>query len=322
MDYQTIIYETLDHGEIARITFNQPNKANAGGGGQEEFADALKRVADDNKVRVLVLAANGRSFGVLGDISKPLHPPGHGSIPVPGGKPRPVERMSTDSLRKLSVPVIAAVHGYAMSMLLEECDLIIAADDTRMGILPPRNGDGPEHDITWLLDLPKRKAKEMLFTCQLVDAAELYRIGWVNKVVPLGKLEEETLAMARLIANVNPFITRLSKEMYNMMEELLGYRTIDKSLEWYHILGDYVATPFRPEIDEKRWKLGMKWFNAASRLGAFRDLETRDKVIKASLKELDSQKGKFSDFERMEAVIKETIEAVRSAPDWKGPAIR
>ncbi|MFC1532110.1 enoyl-CoA hydratase-related protein [Thermodesulfobacteriota bacterium] len=323
MDYETIIYETLDYGEIARITFNKPDKANAGGGGKEEFADALKRVADDNMVRVLILAAQGRSFGVLGDISKPLsHPPGHGVIPVPHMKPVPLDRMSTDILRKLNVPVIAAVHGYAMSMLLEECDLIIAADDTKMGILPPRNGDGPEHHITWMLGLPRRKAKEMLFTCQLLDAEELYRIGWVNKVVPLEKLDEETLAMARLIANVNPLITRLSKEMVNMMEELLGYRTIDKALEWYHVLGDYVATPFRPEIDEKRWQMGMKWFNAASRLGAFRDLETRESVLEASMKELDRQKGTFNDLERMEEVIKDTIEAVRSAPDWKGPAIR
>jgi enoyl-CoA hydratase/carnithine racemase len=322
MEYHTIKYETLDHGEIAKIIYTR-GKSSAGYGNAAEMADALQKLSDDNKVRVLILASEGPSFGVLGDITKPQHPPGHGYFPIPGMKPLPVDRMSRDVLRKLNVPVIAAVHGWAMSLLLEECDLIIAAEDTKMGIMPPRNGDGPEHNITWMLDLPKRKAKELLFTCQPFDAAELYRIGWVNKVVPLEKLDEEALAMARLIANVNPLITRLTKEMYNSMEELLGYRTIDKSLEWYHALGDYICTPFgRPEMDEKRWKMGMKWFNTASRLGAFRDLETRDRVIEASIKELDRQNGTFTDLHKMEKVIRDTIEAVRSSPDWKGPAIR
>jgi hypothetical protein len=148
-------------------------------------------------------------------------------------------------------------------------------------------------------------------------------MGVINKVVPLERLEEEATAMAKDIANINPLIIRLQKEETNQVLTIMGAYLAKRDGQLVHVIGDYAAGLWGEEVSAKRRQLGVHWFNAAKKVGGvFRDVETRDRVIEECFKELNRQGGTFTDMESLERVIKEAIEAVRSDPNWKGPAVR
>jgi enoyl-CoA hydratase/carnithine racemase len=107
-------------------------------------------------------------------------------------------------------------------MLCWPCDLIVAAENAffsdpvlRMGI-----GGVEYHGHTW--EFGARKAKELLFTAGRFDAREAHRLGMVNRVVPTEKLEEETFALARQIAELHPFALAQAKRMVNNTLDIMG----------------------------------------------------------------------------------------------------
>jgi enoyl-CoA hydratase/carnithine racemase len=227
MEY--ILYEVKD--KIAAITLNRPEARNAQ---NTQFLDELDacwtKAAQDDDVRVIVLKANGKHFSSGHDISV-----------NPNEKP-PVD-VKRDGLagifhyervrflgysrkwRDVPKPSIAAVQGACIAgglMLCWPCDLIVAADNAffsdpvvRMGI-----GGVEYHGHTW--EFGARKAKELLFTATRFDAQEAHRLGMVNRVVPLAKLEEETFALARQIAEMHPFALAQAKRMVNTTLDIMG----------------------------------------------------------------------------------------------------
>jgi enoyl-CoA hydratase/carnithine racemase len=207
MEYKDIQLEFQDYGEIARLRLNRPKLMNAGVSFQE-LRDAVQEINNDNKVRVLIVSGNGRAFSAGGDMtSSTVHPP----TPIEFREDH-VKKAHADIFSLCRVPTIAMIHGYAMAMgftLASQCDLIIAAEGTQMGPYAGKFGDGPQYGGYLFGSLPLKKYMEMVLTYRLFDAEEWYRAGFINKVVPMDKLEEETLALAREIANINPLITRL-----------------------------------------------------------------------------------------------------------------
>jgi enoyl-CoA hydratase/carnithine racemase len=224
-----VLYEAKD--KIAAITLNRPEARNAQNTQLLDELDACwTKAAQDDDVRVIVLKANGKHFSSGHDIS------------VSPGKKPPVD-IETKGLegifhyervrflgysrkwRDVPKPSIAAVQGACIAgglMLCWPCDLIIAAENAffsdpvvRMGI-----GGVEYHGHTW--EFGARKAKELLFTAGRFDAQEAHRLGMVNRVVPTEKLEEETFALARQIAEMHPFALAQAKRMVNNTLDIMG----------------------------------------------------------------------------------------------------
>jgi enoyl-CoA hydratase/carnithine racemase len=323
MEYKTIQFELQDHGEIARVRFNRPEQMNSGIS-HDEIRDVVQEVNDNNIVRVLIVSGNGRVFSAGGDMTRTVEQGAHPPDPIAFREDH-VKKGHSEFFSLCRVPTIAMVHGYAMAMgftYMAQCDLIVAAEGTMIGPYAGKFGDGPQFGGYLFGAMPLRKYKEMVFTYRMMEAEEWCRAGFINRVVPLDKLEGETLTLAREIANINPLITRLQKESIEETLDIMGYKASKKVENLFHCLGDNNVSAWEPEVMEKRQKLGMRWFNHAVRAGAFRDAETRDYVIEESFKELLKQNGSFTDLESMDRVIRESIETIRSAPDWRGPKIR
>lgn len=227
MDF--ILYEAKDR--IAAITLNRPEARNAQNTQLLDELDACwTKAAEDDDVRVIVLKANGPHFSSGHDISAK---PGDGAAVDFKSKGLAAifhyERVRflgySRKWRDVPKPSIAAVQGACIAgglMLCWPCDLIVAAENAffsdpvvRMGI-----GGVEYHGHTW--EFGARKAKELLFTAGRFDAHEAHRLGMVNRVVPTEKLEEETFALARQIAEMHPFALAQAKRMVNTTLDIMG----------------------------------------------------------------------------------------------------
>ncbi|MCW3037412.1 MAG: 1,4-dihydroxy-2-naphthoyl-CoA synthase, partial [Actinobacteria bacterium] len=123
-------------------------------------------------------------------------------------------------MRRLPKPVIAMVAGYAIGgghVLHIVCDLTVAADNARFGQVGPKVGsfDGGYGACLLARQVGQKKAREIWFLCEQYDAEEALRMGLVNKVVPLDRLEEETVAWCRRILEMSPLAIRLLKAAFN-----------------------------------------------------------------------------------------------------------
>lgn len=120
------------------------------------------------------------------------------------------------AIEKVSKPTIAAINGYCLGGGCEialACDIRIAAEKAKIGqtelnvgILPGAGGTQRLRNL-----VGQGKAMEMILTGEPVSAQEAYEIGLVNKVVPLDKLMEEAMSMAKKIAEKSPVVTKLAK---------------------------------------------------------------------------------------------------------------
>ncbi len=130
-------------------------------------------------------------------------------------------------MRRLPKPIVAMVAGYAVGggqILHLVCDLSIAADNARFGQTGPRVGsfDGGFGAALLAKTVGLRKAKEIWFLCRQYDAQQALEMGLVNTVVPLDRLEEETVAWCREMLSLSPFALRLLKASFHAAEDGLA----------------------------------------------------------------------------------------------------
>ncbi|MGZ4142772.1 MAG: 1,4-dihydroxy-2-naphthoyl-CoA synthase, partial [Actinomycetota bacterium] len=123
-------------------------------------------------------------------------------------------------IRRLPKPVVAMVAGYAVGgghVLHLVCDLTICADNARFGQTGPKVGsfDGGYGSGLLARTIGLKRAKEIWFLCEQYDAERAYEMGLVNKVVPLERLEEETIAWCRPMLEMSPLALRLLKAGFN-----------------------------------------------------------------------------------------------------------
>jgi naphthoate synthase len=160
-------------------------------------------------------------------------------------------------MRRLPKPVVAMVAGYAIGgghILHICCDLTIAADNAVFGQTGPRVGswDGG-FGASLLRDLVgTKKAKEFWLLCRQYDAEEAVEMGLVNAVVPLDRLEAETVARCREMLALSPFALRLVKASFNAHED--GYAGIQQLAHDTNLLfyGSEEAREGREAFKEKR----------------------------------------------------------------------
>jgi enoyl-CoA hydratase len=224
MAYETIIVEKKDG--VARITFNRPEVLNAFNPKMsEELKQAVKDIAGDKSVRVVVMTGAGdRAFMSGADIDKTIL--AWVEMTKKGGSVLKDHQVffSPTSLEQLPQPVIAAVNGFAMGMGCEialGCDIRIAADTAQFGQpeikLGIMCGGGGSVRLTRLVG--QGKALEMCLTGDPITAEEAYRIGLVNQVVPAAELENAVAVMVKKLMNKGAVaLDSTKKSIYATME--------------------------------------------------------------------------------------------------------
>ncbi|MGH2706284.1 MAG: 1,4-dihydroxy-2-naphthoyl-CoA synthase [Actinomycetota bacterium] len=236
-DHADIIYETS--GGIAKITINRPEVRNAFRPQTLfELARAFDVARDDPEIGVVIFTGAGTEAFCSGGDQRVRGDDGY--VDEQG-----IGRLNVLDLqvqiRRLPKPVIAMVAGYAIGgghVLHVVCDLTVAADNARFGQTGPKVGSFDAGYGAGLLarTVGLKKAKEIWFLCEQYDAEEALGMGLVNKVVPLERLEEETVAWAKRILQMSPLALRLLKAGFNAdTDGLMGIQQLagDATLLFY-----------------------------------------------------------------------------------------
>jgi len=229
-EYEDIRYELSGDG-IAKITIDRPEVRNAFRPETViELSDAFERAREDTEVGAIILTGEGEQAFCSGGDQRVRGESGYRV----GGTASVGRFHVTDlhvQIRRLPKPVVAMVAGYAVGgghVLHVVCDLTIAAENARFGQTGPRVGswDGG-FGASVLRDLVgTKKAKEIWLLCRQYDAQEALAMGLVNAVVPLERLEEETVGWCREMLALSPFALRLVKASFNAHED--GYAGIQQ----------------------------------------------------------------------------------------------
>jgi enoyl-CoA hydratase/carnithine racemase len=251
-----------DRGSVRRMTLNRPDKLNALDSELvEALSIALTSAADDEEVRVLVIAGAGRSFCAGYDLTEDSASDSAGA--------RDALMRSLDRLLEIfdhPKPVIAEVHGHCLAGgcdLMMMCDLAIASDDAVFGQPEIRFGSTVVAQVMpWLIGA--RRAKELLFTGHdTLGAGEAERIGLVNRVVPIDDLQDTTMSLARQLAVVDPVAMSLTKRAINRSWELAGFREALIAGAEIGAIIESARVPEREEFEriaaEKGLKEALRW---------------------------------------------------------------
>ncbi|MGH2913272.1 MAG: 1,4-dihydroxy-2-naphthoyl-CoA synthase [Solirubrobacteraceae bacterium] len=235
-NYTDIRYEKSEDGEgpsIAKITINRPEVRNAFRPHTViELSRAFEQAREDTQVGAIVLTGEGPLAFCSGGDQRVRGDSGYLTEEEPGNPDptRPGRFHVTDlhvQIRRLPKPVVAMVAGYAVGgghVLHLICDLTIAAENARFGQTGPRVGSFDGGFGAGLLAnvVGVKKAKEIWFLCRQYDAREALQMGLVNTVVPLERLEEETVGWCREMLALSPFSLRLLKASFNAAEDGLA----------------------------------------------------------------------------------------------------
>jgi enoyl-CoA hydratase len=249
---EPVRYEVID--SVAWITMNRPQFNNAQNG-QMTYAldDAFNRAVQDDAVRCIVLAGEGKHFSAGHDIGTPgrdLHHEFDKRLMLPPHTNKPAAELlytreqeqylgMCRRWRDISKPTIAMVQGACVAgglMLAWVCDLIVASEDAffQDPVNPLMGIPGVEY-FAHAYELPPRVAKEFLLLGERMPAARAYQFGMVNKVVPRAELREATTAWATKLAGQGRLGNWLTKQAINHVEELRGKRAaMDAVFHMHH----------------------------------------------------------------------------------------
>jgi enoyl-CoA hydratase/carnithine racemase len=209
VDYESLILEHT--GAVATVRLNRPEKHNALSAHLcHELIEALDGLEADDAVNVIVLTGVGeKAFCAGADMAEAV---GHSET-----NPSEVSAPAQAVVRVLRTakPIIAAVNGYAYgggALLAINCDIRIASDNARFRFVGASYGL-----VVGASQLPRITGapltKELIFTARTIDAPEALRIGLVNHVVPLERLEAAVSEMAQAIAANARAAVMASKEV-------------------------------------------------------------------------------------------------------------
>jgi len=231
--YTDILYDTAEG--IAKITINRPECRNAFRPKTvNEMIDAFHRAHRDNSIGAIILTGSGHEAFCSGGDQKVRGAEGYIDE---GGTPHLNVLDLQMQIRRLPKPVVAMVAGFAIGgghVLHLVCDLSIAAENARFGQTGPRVGSFDAGLGAGLMarTIGLKRAKEIWLLCRQYDAATALNWGLVNAVVPLEKLEEETVNWCRDMLKLSPMALRMIKAGFNAdtdglsgIQELAGNAT-------------------------------------------------------------------------------------------------
>lgn len=236
-EYEDILFQKYNG--IAKITINRPEVYNAfRPQTNREMLDAMDYCRESAEIGVVVLTGIGdKAFCSGGD----QRVKGIGGYIDESGVPRLNVLDLHKAIRSLPKPVIAMVNGYAIgggNVLQVVCDLTIASENARFGQTGPKVGsfDAGFGSSYLARCVGQKKAREIWFLCRQYTAQEALEMGMVNKVVPLERLEDETVEWCETILQRSPMAIRMIKRALNA--ELDGQRGLmefagDATLMYY-----------------------------------------------------------------------------------------
>ncbi len=219
-DYTDIIYETAEG--IAKITINRPEVRNAFRPTTLfELSHAFNVARDNPEIGVIILTGAGEKAFCSGGDQRVRGDDGYLD---PAGVGRLNVLDLQVQIRRTPKPVIAMVAGYAIGgghVLHVCCDLTIAADNAVFGQTGPKVGsfDGGYGCSLLAATVGLKKAREIWYLCRQYNAQEALAMGLVNAVVPLDKLEEETVGWAREMLTKSPTALRMLKGALNAVTD-------------------------------------------------------------------------------------------------------
>ena len=233
-EFTDILFHKTDG--IAKITINRPERRNAFRPQTVvEMIQALDNARNDEKIGVIILTGKGPLAFCSGGDQKIRGDAGYADE-------KGVNRLNVldfqRNIRNCPKPVIAMVAGYAIGgghVLHMLCDLTIAADNAIFGQTGPKVGsfDGGWGASYMARIVGQKKARELWYLCRQYNAEQALEMGLVNTVVPLDKLEEETVQWCREILQHSPLAIRCLKSALNAdcdgqagLQELAGNATL------------------------------------------------------------------------------------------------
>ncbi len=248
MDYQNLIIKKEE--KIGIITINRPKVLNAVNIETIlEIEKAMHEFADNKNIFVIIITGEGKSFVAGSDISCLAK-----MNTLEAREYSQTGQRVLDFIENVEKPVIAAVNGFALGSGCEiamACDIRIASEKAKLGQPEVQLGIIPGHAGTQRLArlVGIGKAKELIFTGDVIDAQEALRIGLVNKVVNPEILMQEAENVAKKIIKAGPTAVRISKTVIN--------RGIDSNLT---TASSYEMEAFSMLFSNKEAKEGMKAF--------------------------------------------------------------
>ena len=231
MEYENILV-SKEEGGIAVIRLNRPNALNALNAAVGiDLRKAAETLKEDDEVNVVIVTGEGRAFAAGADIKE-----------LKDADPREARDWaralfdSFEMLGKMPKPVIAAVNGLALGggcELALACDFIVASDKARFGVPEIKIGVFPGAGGMYRLAraIGMRRAKEMVFVGDPIDAETAQSMGLANKVFPADTFLDEVKVLARKIASMSGVTLKLAKEALNEAQDSPDpqgvYRDID-----------------------------------------------------------------------------------------------
>ena len=227
------IDQDATHPRIARLLLNRPEKLNAiNDATPRELRAAVEWANENTALHVIVVEGAGKGFCGGYDLthfgqSQIDHPCQQEQFPWdPMADYAFMKRNTEDfmSLWRSPKPTIAKVHGYAAaggSDIALCCDLLVMADDARIGYMPTRVWGCPTTAM-WTFRLGATRAKQMMFTGDTISGTQALAWGLANDSVPLDRLEEATLALAQRIAGVPSAHLAMHKMVVNQVLLAMG----------------------------------------------------------------------------------------------------
>lgn len=219
-----------------RIVLNRPERHNAVGGDMSRrIHDALWDADEDDDVHAIVIKGNGPSFCAGADLR------GYESSPERSGRSGTryidddiwqIERGQRRDIAPFDIhkPVIAQVHGHCLALgtvIAFYCDMVICADDARIGFPPSRNL-GTTPSMMWLYHCGPQWAKRLLLTGDTISGTEAAHLGLALKSVPFEELENEVEGLLDRLALIDHHLLAANKRIVNLGLELMGARTLQR----------------------------------------------------------------------------------------------
>ncbi len=239
---------------IARIVLDRADTRNA----QDtkllyELNAAFDKAAQDDEVKVIMLAGNGPHFSSGHDLREANGYDNMDDHPTVGtwcgwhcagaeaqmAREKEIYIGFSERWRNVPKPTIAVVHGKVIAgglMLIWPCDIIIAADDAMFLDNTVALGVGGVEYFAHPWELGHRKAKEMLFTAEWLSAADVEKLGMINHIVPRAELDDFALNMAENIAQKPLFALKLAKEAVNAAQDCSGrHNAMQTAFALHHV---------------------------------------------------------------------------------------
>ena len=254
---EVVVYER--RGPVAWLTLNRPDKLNAITIAMNQAViEALDRASSDDEVRVIVLAGAGRAFSAGHDLQEEIEARLDGAnhwLSFLEGHFEVVKR-----LWECRKPLVAAVHGHCVGGGFEfalACDIVVCDESAKFGHVEIRYGSGP---VTLMLPflIHEKAARDMLLTGRTVDAAEALPLGFVNRVVPVGRLDAAVAEYVASLAPTPPEVMALHKLALWRASQAKGLMTaVQANLELSAILNS-AEVPEQQEFDRIASEQGLK----------------------------------------------------------------